>query len=344
MPHLTKSLTDEITSVAGIASAVASHAMSYGIDIGPICKALDIDPAVFQSLTERISLDRLCRLLEACAVLSNDEAFGLRCAEKFVAGSTGPFGYGLMAAPTVYHFLHFLEDHVQYATQTSFFKLSTGERHAHLTWTFAPVIVKRDQYVDMSVALVIQRLRDIVATRWDGVEMDLERPRPRNPQIFRDLLSKRINFGSKINEIRVPLELLSIQNPRGDEKLFNLMDIQCRSMRPVEAAGAQDFVDQVRNYMMLRISDPGIALRDIAPYFGISERTFQRRLAEHATNLHDIRDQVRRDLSLQLLLESELPISEICYRLGYSAPSAFTRSVTRWFGATPKTMRERRVG
>ncbi|WP_349252081.1 AraC family transcriptional regulator ligand-binding domain-containing protein [Ciceribacter sp. L1K23] len=344
MSNLTKSLTDEITSVAGIASAVSAHAMSYGIDIAPICRALDIDPALFQSLTERISLDRLCRLLEACSVLSNDEAFGLRCAEKFVAGSTGPFGYGLMAAPTVNHFLHFLEDHVQYATHTSFFKLALGEKFVELAWTFAPVIVKRDQYVDMSVALVMQRLRDIVAGKWETVEMDLERPRPRNLQIFKELLARRINFGAKINKIRVPTELLSLRNPRGDEKLFNLMDIQCRSMRPTESVGSDSFVDQVRNYMMLRIADPAISLRDIAPYFGISERTFQRRLSEHDTNLNDIRDQVRRDLSLRLLTDSELPISEICYRLGYSAPSAFTRSVTRWFGTTPKAMRERRAG
>src|SRR5690606_1576470 len=115
-----KSLTDELTTVAGVASAVSRHALSYGIDINPICKALEVDPTVFQSLTARISLDRLCRLLVACAVLSNDEAFGLRCAERFVAGSTGPFGYGLIAAPTVRDFIHFMEEHVQYATHTSY--------------------------------------------------------------------------------------------------------------------------------------------------------------------------------------------------------------------------------
>ena len=44
-----RNLTDELTTVAGLASAVVEHAQSYGIDIKPICKALDIDPEVFQS-------------------------------------------------------------------------------------------------------------------------------------------------------------------------------------------------------------------------------------------------------------------------------------------------------
>lgn len=337
-----KSVTDELTTVAGIASAVAQHAMTYGIDIQPICKALEIDPEIFQTLTGRISIDRLCRLLEACALLSNDDAFGLKCAGRFVAGSTGPFGYGLMAAPTVRHFLQFLEDHVQYATFTSYFHHEVDTRGARLTWTFAPIIVKRDQYVDMSVALVLQRLRDIVGVLADQIEIELERPKPRQPSVFRDLLSRRVVFGCRMNSIRVPLSMLDMSNPKGDIRLFDLMDMQCRAMRPSTASPEADFVDQVRRYLTLRIAEPNFALGEIAPYFGVSERTFQRRLAEHNTSLNALRDEVRRDMSLNLLTESDLPISEICYRLGYSAPSAFTRSVTRWFGETPRNLRDRK--
>lgn len=341
MPHSNKTLADEITVVAGLASAVARHAETYGIDINPICKALDVDPATFQSLTARISLDRFCRLLEACAVLANDEAFGLKCSTIFVAGSTGPFGYGLISAPTVRDMVTFLESHTQYATHTSYLKLDANDKDWRLAWTFAPIISKRDQYVDMSVALLMQRFRDIVGDLTDLIEVELERVKPRQPHIFRELISKRLSFGTRDNSICIPAQLLDMQNPRGDEKLFNLMDIQCRMMRPAEAIRSEDFADQVRSYMALRTAEANVSLSDIAPYFGVSERTFQRRLAEHNTSLHEIRDEVRRDLSLELLTRSDLSISEICYRLGYSAPSAFTRSVNRWFGTSPKAMRHR---
>lgn len=341
---LNKKISDELTTVAGIASAVAQHALSYGIDIVPICKALEIDPLSFQSLTSRISLDRLCRLLEALALLADDEAFGIKCAGRFVAGSTGPFGYGLMSAPTVRDFVVFLDAHIQYATNASYFKLTEDQKGAKLEWTFAPIIVRRNQFVDMTVALTLQRLRDIIGANCDQVSLELERQKPRQPQIFRDILTKRIAFDGNINAIRVPLEVLDLENPRGDRKLFELMDIQCRGMRPEQTPEGQTFVDQVRKYLDVRIGEPHLSLEDIAPYFGISERTFQRRLAELGTNLNDLRDEVRRELSLGLLTESDLPISDISYRLGYSAPSAFTRSVTRWFGTTPKGLRERKTG
>lgn len=337
-----KSIADELTAVAGVASAVAAHAQSYGIDIAPICSALKIDPDIFQSLTARISLDRLCRLLEACALLADDEAFGLKCVDRFVPGSTGPFGYGLMTAPTVGDFVRFLAAHMQYATYASNLRFTMDDRGASLSWSFAPAIVKRDQYVDMGIALTLARLRDIVGIHADLVEVELERPRPKAPQVFRDYLTKKLRFGCRENALRIPASLIPMANPKADARLFSLMDIQCRTMRPDADYQDGNFIDQVRKFLILRMAEPNSSLSDISPHFGISERTFQRRLAEEHTSLAEIRDDLRRELSLNLLTESELAISEICYRLGYSAPSAFTRSVTRWFGQTPTELRGRK--
>ena len=339
MPN--KTIADELTAVAGIASAIQAHAQSHGIDIAPICGALKIDPDTFQSLTARISLDRLCRLLEACALLTDDEAFGLKCVDRFVAGSTGPFGYGLMTAPTVRDFAHFLARHIPYVTHATNLRFTMEDRGASLSWSNSPAIVKRDQYVDMGVALIMRRLRDIVGSQADLVEVDLERPRPKSPQVFRDYLTKKLRFGCREHALRIPASLLDLPNSKADPRLFSLMDIQCQSLRPDADCQQGDFVGQVRKFLVTRMAEPRSSLSDIAPYFGISERTFQRRLAVENTSLAEIRDDLRRELSLNLLTESELAISEICYRLGYSAPSAFTRSVTRWFGQTPTELRAR---
>lgn len=337
-----KLLADELTTVAGLASAVVVHAKSYGIDLEPICKALDIDPTAFQHLTARISLDRLCRLLEACALLSDDEAFGVTCSRRFQPGSTGPFGYGLMSAPSGLDFVRFLEAHMEYVTNTSYCHLTFDETGATMSWTFAPIIVKRDQYVDMSLAVLFQRARDQFGAVAEQLELHIERPKPRNLQPFRELLTRRLSFGNRMNQAHFPNSFLDRQNPRGDPKLHGLMDMQCRDLRPAAAVTDADFLGQIRHYLLLHISDADVSLEQLAPYFGLSERTFQRRLADHGTNLNDLRDAIRKEVSLSLLIESELPISEICYRLGYSAPSAFTRSVSRWFGSTPSELRERK--
>ena len=338
-----ETIADQFTSNAGIGSAVARHAQSYDIDIAPICSALDIDLDDLQSLTGRVSLDRLCRLLEACAVLSKDEAFGLKCAEIFRSGSSGPFGYGVMSAPTVRHLLQFIGNHTPYISQTSLCTFEQGEAEASVAWTFSPLIVSRDQYVDLIMALHLRQLRRIVGDDIDAVTINLERPRPQNPAIFRERMTRQIHFDMQVNSLHIPNRLLNWKNPQGDEKLFELMDGQCRAFQREGEAG-EAFVDQVRRYIRLRIAEPVLSLEDVAAYFKLSERTFQRRLADLGTTLNDLRDEERRGLSLALLTESDLSISAICYRLGYSAPSAFTRSVHRWFGASPRLLRERGGG
>lgn len=338
-----KRVSDEITVVAGLAAGVANYARSRGIDIAPICKALDIDPGTFGSVTERISLDRFCRLLETCALISGDDAFGLQCASTFPAGASGAFGYGLMSAPTVRAFLRFLQDHVYYATNNSNFTMVTDAAHVTLSWSFAPVIVKRDQYVDLSLTALIQRLRDILGERErvNLIEIGLERPKPVNIQLFKERMTKRVSFSQPIHTMRLPTSLLDVVNPNADERLFELMNLQCRMLRPETSADATHFIDQVKRYMQVRLSDAELSLSEIAPYFNLSERSFQRRLAELGTNLNEIKDAIRKNAGFKLLVESDLPVSDISYRLGYSTPGAFSRSVSRWFGATPTDIRKK---
>ncbi len=190
-------------------------------------------------------------------------------------------------------------------THTSYSRLVIDAQGAHLAWTFAPIIVKRDQYVDMSVGLVMQRVRDLGGPTADLVEVELERPKPRNLQPFRQYLSKRVSFGAGMNCVHFPQAFLETHNPTGDRRLFELMDLQCRSLRPPAAELPGDFVDQVRKHLLVHVSQDDYPLSEIAPYFGLSERTFQRRLAEHGTSLNELRDGIKRDVSYNLLTESE---------------------------------------
>lgn len=66
-------------------------------------------------------------------------------------------------------------------------------------------------------------------------------------------------------------------------------------MRPDADYQEGDFIEQVRKFLIMRMAEPSSSLNDIAPHFGISERTFQRRLAEENTSLAEIRDSLRRD-------------------------------------------------
>lgn len=317
-------------------------ASRYGLDLAPICVALDIDPEDFTNMTGRVSLDRLCRLLETCAILTKDEAFGLKCVDFFKPGATGPYGFGLIHAPTVRDFFRFMAEHNAYVSEKSYSKVTIDGNAAEIVWTFSPLIVKRDQFVDLNMALITTRLRAILGASTDALEIGMERPKPINLAPYRERLTKRVQYGRKINSLRLPAEYFDIENPKGDKRLFQLMDLQCRALRP-QTAERVDFSEDLREFVLLNIADNNIGLAEAARYFHVSERTLQRRLAEAGTSLADLRDDVRRELAGRLLEETDLSATEIANRLGYSQPSAFTRSTMRWFGATPRAYRKSNI-
>lgn len=330
---------DRYTTPSGLASAIGECAAGYGIDIVPICRALDIDPETFLDLTGRIALERLCRLLETCALIANDDSFALKSCDYFKSGSTGPYGYGLMTAPTALDFFQFFGEHQQFISAKSYSRFVISENGAEVFFSYSPLIVKRNQYIDLGAGLLMKTLKVILGSQIDLVEVGLERPKPKNLALYRERISRKISFDRDVNSIRLPAELYSVRNPRGDARLFRLMDLQCLSLRP-NIATDRNFSDELKEFILLHVAEKDINLAEAAEYFRVSERTLQRRLAESGTSLNDLRDEVRRDLAGKLLTETDLSASDIAQRLGYSASSAFTRSTVRWFGKTPRDYRK----
>lgn len=78
-------------------------------------------------------------------------------------------------------------------------------------------------------------------------------------------MTKRVSFSQPIHTMRLPTSLLDVVNPNADERLFELMNLQCRMLRPETSADATHFIDQVKRYMQVRLSDAELSLSEIAP-------------------------------------------------------------------------------
>ena len=81
-------------------------------------------------------------------------------------------------------------------------------------------------------------------------------------------------------------------------------------------------------------------MADVAARCGISSRTLIRRLHADGATFQQLLDAARKQRALWMLLHTAEPVEEIAARLGYVDTSNFSRTVRRWFGATPREVRE----
>ncbi len=105
-------------------------------------------------------------------------------------------------------------------------------------------------------------------------------------------------------------------------------------------ARAVPMATRVRTAVARSIENRDCTSDHIAALLGVPLRTLQRRLRDEGTTFEAIRDEVRREMALQCLTRSRVPLSQVAEILGYAETSAFSRSCHRWFSASPRQLRK----
>jgi AraC-like DNA-binding protein len=96
---------------------------------------------------------------------------------------------------------------------------------------------------------------------------------------------------------------------------------------------------QARGLIMQLLGTEGCTNAGIATALNLHPRTMHRRLTAQGTSFQQIKDEVRRDVMLYYLQQTNLDVAFISERLGFAEQSVMTRSCQRWFFASPTMLR-----
>ncbi len=99
--------------------------------------------------------------------------------------------------------------------------------------------------------------------------------------------------------------------------------------------------DRVRRLCRAAIDrgDAAPTLTALAAALELSAATLRRRLDDEGSRWGQLKDEVRRDLALQLLAEGELSVGDVAARLGFNDASTFYRAFRKWTGSAPGAWR-----
>jgi AraC-like DNA-binding protein len=140
-----------------------------------------------------------------------------------------------------------------------------------------------------------------------------------------------------------------------DGVVFSERDLACPIVEPDARAyqAATTFIDteftrrrpplqaEARGVIMHWLGTEACTNDRVAAELNLHPRTLHRRLRAEGTSFQQIKDEVRRDLALYYLQQTDLDIACISERLGFAEQSVMTRRCNRWFGASPTEARAR---
>ena len=324
--------------VASIGRELPSFAATYFVDIKPLANSLGINTDLLSDFAVYSDFDRFARLFELLANACDDEAFGLKYAEAYVPGGSGPFGYGMVNAPTMSEAIKFWSDYVVVAAELVDVRVTIDDQLARLQWKFPSTVLHRDQFSDFAVAILVRVIRQFMGSAWQPREVVLERKVPSTLEHHKLYLSQRLQFESDKTEVHIDAGQLHSRNPLADPRLFEILRRQCDELKNGLRTGT-DLVSRLKEEVAKRIESGELSAKVIARSLAVSERSLHRRLAERGLSYKRFVDGIRSGLSLRLLNETELPLAEVARRLGFRSQSSYSRAALRWHGNAPGEVR-----
>ncbi|WP_372764683.1 AraC family transcriptional regulator [Litorivivens sp.] len=100
----------------------------------------------------------------------------------------------------------------------------------------------------------------------------------------------------------------------------------------------KNYTDQIRRYIRKSLPNSP-SYEQISESLGLTPQTLRRRLRDEGCDFRQIRNELLRDMAIDLLQQSDASVQEISYQLGFSEPSAFIRSFRNWTGVPPNHYR-----
>jgi AraC-like DNA-binding protein len=145
-----------------------------------------------------------------------------------------------------------------------------------------------------------------------------------------------VAFDQDATVLEFPMALARQRQPHEDPVLWNILQARAQ-VRLVTSE--PHWVSRVMAYLDAASPELLPDIAETARHFGMSERSLRRRLEMEGRSFSSLADDVRAKSGIRWLTESETPIKEIAYKLGFSRTSAFERAFKRWTGSTATACR-----
>lgn len=328
--------TSSITVIAGYGLAIAQALESRGVDSRRVFAAAGIDASLDNDPLKRLPLAAVTRLYAACVAATGDPYFGLTVAKFMQPATLHALGYGLLASSTLWDFCVRVQRYFRLLSQTAHVHVVPQADGVHLR--FVPLVGVSPQSQDAWLGTMHRTIRLLYRDDFRPVAVQLLHAMPPGgdgPYI--EFFGGAVGFGADAATLVLPHATMDVRLHGSSPELAQLSDSLAADY--IAKLDRSDVVANVRACIVELLPSGECSQQKVAAKLAMSRTTLQQRLLERGTSFHELRSEVRSELASGYLQRSDISVTEICYLLGFSDVSNFTRAFKRWTGVPPTRFR-----
>ncbi len=328
----------------GAYSKFADLVSGLGGNATALLRQTQIDPAALADDKGSMPFLKLAHLLEDAANDRDCADFGMRlAAAQATLGASkalGPIGVAMRNAPTLRAALQYFADHshaYSNALRICLDQLPNDGRMFLLIESHPAMPTRQLQAMEHALALMQHVCMAISGGRVRAPEIWFSHEARAPQSVYRSHFNATVRFGKSMNGLFFDENDLDQPLPECDAQLYEIATSFVDQRFP---AVSRSLSSRVRILITHLLAEGGCTHERVAAGLNLHPRTLQRRLRDEGESFEAIRDQVRRDVALRHLGQSNVSLMKMAEILGYSETSVLSRSCTRWFSASPRQLRK----
>lgn len=327
---------DKGTTSISLVHEALEGALRRQLDTAGVLQQARIDPELLTSPQARVSAAAFSRLWVALSDLLDDEFFGID-SHPMRRGSFRLMCQASIGSTSLEQALHRI---------LKFLRLVLDDIYGELMLDGdCAVIVIHDHGVERRLfsygtwLILVHGLLCWLGNRRIPIQALCFRPsRPADDSDYRMRFCEDIQFDAPTSRVRFDRSYLNLRVVQTQATLSTFMKESPASLL-VKYRNEDSISVQVR--MRLRGLDPEQwpELDKLAKVLGMSYSTLQRRLQAEGISYQRLKDNLRRDMAINLLCRPDMTVMEVAALTGFQESSAFHRAFKKWTGVSPGAYR-----
>ena len=324
------------TTSIGLVHEALAGALARGIDVSPALAAANIDPALLLAPQARVSATAFSRLWVALADLLDDEFFAIdshpmrRGSFRLMCQATLGCETLGQALRRVLSFLRAVLDDIH------------GELQEEGDWARLLIHdhgVQRRLFSYGTWLILVHGVLCWLGNRRIPVHsLCLAPERPLDDSDYRMRFCENIHFGAEQTAVTFERRFLALKVVQTPQTLAAFLKESPGTLL-VKYRNDESMSAKIRQYLRGLNPDAWPERDSLAKVLGMSNSTLQRRLQLEGVSYQRVKDELRRDIAINLLSRGDLSIIDVAFHTGFQEASAFHRAFKKWTGASPGAYR-----
>ncbi len=285
-----------------------------------------------------ISYREFMALLEETAAELGREEFGLELSNYQDIGMMGLVGLFLQQSTNLRTFIVEAIEKISAHNQGEDWELRVAggiaSIHRHER---SPAARSNRQGRELAVGVLLHIVRQLIGRDWHPLWISFIHGPAGSLSSYSRCLRAEVRFNQEFEGMVFNAADLDTSLARANDQIRELLR---QYLSDLEFKYSENESEQVRVLIRHTMNHQGCNLNNIARLMAFSPRTLQRRLARRGDTFKSLLNEVRIEVACQFLQETNLPLTQLSLRLGYTEPSAFTRAFRQQMGVSPLAYRK----